>query len=201
MGSILINSDFTDFYDYLSSGNGVEYKRSKFGGGRGRELSLLRQQGIKTIETKPVSKFDSSAEKLLIYTDVNMHDKMGKVILRKAEADLMYHNKLASQLMENSWKTTYKLVYVGKRRFRLVLESYEPLGEEYVVSIEEMQSSYSMTMGKPIFSIDYINTDAGLLAIDLNSSENLGKLGIERFMKAEDVVGEIYNAMILYNLA
>lgn len=194
-----IISDFVDYYDVdWNSNDGIIYERVRKGMGRGRELKMLKELGIQTIEVKAVSEFDITNTHLVVYTNPLKHDYLGKKIVDYSAARLMYENNLASKFIEEANGITFKYLQVGTRRFRVYMKNDEPLElkKGRVIEIQEIQSSRGKQFrGNPIFSIDYINIGGEMVAIDFNEVQHLGELELERVIKKEEVTEEILKVL------
>lgn len=194
-----IVSDFVDYYDVdWNSNDGIIYERVRKGMGRGRELKMLKELGIQTIEVKAVSEFDITNTHLVVYTNPLKHDYLGKKIVDYSAARLMYENNLASKFIEEANGITFKYLQVGTRRFRVYMKNDEPLElkKGRVIEIQEIQSSRGKQFrGNPIFSIDYINIGGEMVAIDFNEVQHLGELELERVIKKEEVTEEILKVL------
>lgn len=197
-----IESDFTDYYDYLSVNDGYSYRyvrNYKDSLPKGKDLAELRRLGIATVQVGSVRELNSMYKQLVVYTDVTKHRGEGKVIMDSHEAILTYPTSLASPYIENGGITN-KFLQIGSRRFRVVLENVYPLKTGRVLSLDEIQPDYNYSVRLPIFSIDYISTAYGLIAVDFNTVQELKTLGIDRIMQPYEVVSEISKALSKYNI-
>lgn len=200
---IRIESDFKDFYDSLSEdtntvGTYFRYKKDMLSKGKG--LAELRRIGIKTIDTRAARDIVSTSNKLVVYTDPERHDGRGRVLMGYEEASMIYPNSLASEFYIEAEGITNKLLQVGSRRFRIILKDNEnSLGKGEVQHIDEITPGYNMLLSSPIFSIDYISTRNGMLAITYNNVERLADYDIQQIMSAEQVISEVYNALLKHN--
>ena len=188
-----IKSDFIDYYDYLSSSDSnVEYNRNTNNRLTILEgLSRLRGIGIATIETKAVRQIQS--EYLILHNEYN------STIMKKSEAELIYPNSLASECASNNL-TIYRLLQIGKRRFKVILKLTDSNINDYsMVSIEEIAPMYNIALGFPIYSIDYKITQNGLFAIRVNNIENLKSYDIDKIISPDEIMDLIYDAMMKYN--
>lgn len=198
-----IESDFKDFYDGLSTesnpvGTYLRYKKDIPSKGNG--LAELKRVGIKTIDTRAARDIVSASNKLVVYTDPERHDGRGRVLMGYEEASMIYPNSLASEFYDEAEGITNKLLQVGSRRFRVILKAKAgTLEKGEVEHIDEITPSYNMLIGIPIYSIDYISTKNGMLAITFNNVECLSDYGMEHIMSAEQVISEVYNALLKYN--
>lgn len=202
MDSICIKSDFTDYYDNLQDSNSIltynrylsECKQ------RGTALKYVRSLGLKTLEIKPVNKYISLDGNILVYTNPKLHNGEGKKIMTVDEAIQSYNNCIASKFYENATNTV-KFLQIGKRRFTLYFEKDNPfdLSNGKLVDIRESISEYNRLIGLPILSIDYIDVNGEMIATDFNEVENLEKLGLQEFLRPEDIIKEIKDSLIVYN--
>lgn len=205
VGGMLIQSDFTDYYDNLCQSTGyITYNRFyKNSEPRATALSRLRAMGIQTVTLKAVTDYNifSGFEKLVVYTNQIEHNSRGKEILTLQDAMTLCPNCAAIPFYEESDGVTLKMLQIGSRRFRLILKNDDPslLREGKLIDIQEIQSSISYSVGLPLYSIDYIQTREGLLAIDFNYVQRLDTIGIPQFIKPEEAYIEIRDALL--NLA
>lgn len=221
--SVRLTSDFKDFYDEelnkLCEINKHErqflFRREKSQTQhRALDLKFLRTSGIPTIDLKPVTSFQfmSPDTKILVYTQPELHNGLGKVVMDNLDAQTMYGNMPAREWIKHSETNgmTLKCLQVGLRRFKILLWNESPEGcieesgkglsdlkDKKVVSVEELPGGQIGISASPIYSIDYLPTDAGLLATDYNSIENLGNLGFERVMTPSEICKEIID---FYNI-
>ena len=202
---IKIESDFEDYYDFLSNENEDEvigvYRRYKCTEPRGKLLKCLRDKGIQTIELRAAREFGAEADKLVVYTNPTLHGSLGKMVMRRDEAKLMYSNNLAAKFYEEADGVTIKYLQIGSRRFRVTMRTWEPedLSGGIVEDIEELDRGYNYLIQEPIFSIDYISDGTKMIAIDFNKPQRLEGLGIIGVMTPEEVIEEIKKALIKYN--
>ena len=120
---ICIKSDFSDFYDTISSPNGIVYNRRLSDCiPRGSALKYLRSLGIKTLELKQVTNFSYLDDKLVVYTDPNKHNGGGKKICTYEDAVSMYPNFIASKYIKDQRGFTVKYLQVGKKRYNLTFK-------------------------------------------------------------------------------
>lgn len=201
-----VESDFKDYYDNLTvSKAAVTYRRFTSDNlPRDKVFRRLLGLNVKTVPFGQVKELAGQYTKLVVYTDITKHNREGKVVLQGSEALLLYPNKLASAYLDRVEAVTYKVLCIGKRMLRLVLEDESIDGKTVelpkgkVKNIEIVKYDFESLIREPIFSIDYIPTADGLVAVDFNSVENLGKLGINKVIDGEYVVKEVYEHLIKY---
>lgn len=200
---IKIESDFKDYYDVASAESnyiGV-YTRNKNRESRGKLLRWIREQGTKTIELKAAREYDDRVKELVIYTNPNLHDSLGKHVVSLNEARTLYANNLASPFYTEANGETLKFLQIGTRRFRVRLKSnnIRSLLEGEVIDIVELEASFNYSIMQPIFSIDYISNGKETVAIDFNKVQRLDKLGFERLISPEGVISEVKKVLVAYN--
>lgn len=204
MAGIKIASDFKDYYDIVSDENStITYNRflSKCAQ-RATALHNLQCMGTGTIEIKPVSSFLYSAGRIVVYTNPKLHGGQGKKIMTISEARQVYLNYTASQYFENC-PGFVKFLQVGKRRFIIDYKrtDNDDLAKSVITDINEISSEYNRIVALPIFSIDYISLNNGMVATDFNEVESLQKCGVDKLLTPEEVADEIKNSLIAYNKA
>lgn len=202
MSGLCIQSDFTDFYDILSDNNSIITYNRYIGNcmQRGSALKYLKRLGIKTLNIQQVNKFFRGDGPIVVYTDPKKHNGNGKVIMSVDEAMLYHENCVASSYYSNDG-LTIKYLQIGKRRFTLYFKKTDKysLNMGTLVDIRETTPEYNRLFGLPIFSIDYISNGKEMIATDFNQVENLGRLGINRFISSNDIIAEIKDALTIYN--
>ena len=203
-----LESDFKDYYDKCLLGSNeagvqVVYKRNKSDmPSKGKGLAILKRLGIPTLKleaTREMFCFDEHNKLVVVYTDPNKHDGTGRVLMRLSEAQLTYPNSLSTEFHSDVHQIN-KLLYVGSRRFTVILNTEGGLDRGKVVSISEINSMYNYMIGIPIFSIDYIPTSNGLLAMTLNTVERLEDYGLDKILSPEEVVEELSKSILEYKL-
>ena len=203
---INIESNFTDYYDIaMCKSSAITYSRYRNANAdRSDELLFLKQNGIKTVEFGPLSKFGPSTSMFVVYTNPSLHDFKGKKICTYREVVSQYSNYLLAEFLQSSQGYTVKYLQIGKRRFRVMM--YNPnfmtrLDEGSVIGIDELSNQYNYAIGKPIYSIDYISNGHEMVAIDFNDTQNLWTLGFQNYISAQEVCKEIGEALLAYNKA
>jgi hypothetical protein len=202
MVNLNIESDFKDFYDNLSNKKSiVTYHRFlKDSKQRGTALKYLRSIGIRTIEIKQVNQFMISDSPIVVYTDPKGHNGKGKVLMDVSEALRSYENYMASKYLDYSSGVTLKFLQIGKRRFQIQFDKVgKSLDIGRITHINEITPEYNRLIGLPIFSIDYVSNGEYMVATDFNEVENLERIGLDKFISAEEVLNEIREALIIYS--
>lgn len=195
MIGVKIESDFLDYYDYLSSNrtNSLVYKRHLSDLlSKDRAIGILKRLKLKTITIGAVKDIAYLADNLVVYTDIKSGSKR---LMASKDALLIYPNYLASIFYEESDGITYKILQIGDRRFRIILKGDINTEVKVIESIEEIFGVYHRNIRNPIFSIDFIPTNSGLLALDINNVEVLKNLGMYNILTAEEVISQIYRAL------
>lgn len=198
-----LESDYKDYYDSAfykaenNEGADIVYSRMKsHEPSKGKGLARLRKFGIQTIQLNATREINN-VSKVIVYTDTNKKG-CGAVVMSLNDAKIMYPNSLASEFYEGV-DEIYKLLYIGKRRFAITIKKDANTSKGQITSIKEINSMFNKAIAEPIFSIDYIETSVGLLAVRLNTAEKLEDYGIQNYMTPEEVVDEIWQALKAYN--
>lgn len=193
---ISIQSDFEDYYDnaFYKGNNPIGvYRRNKSDLiVIPKGLSFLRGMGINTVRVRPVRELRPKSGKVIVYTGAS-YGKHSKVVMDYRNASMLYPSIPASEFIENTDGVITKILQIGKRRFKILINN-----EGNVEHIVELGKVSEQLVRLPIYSIDYISTDKGLVATAFNNIEDLSKFS--RIMAPYEVVREIYEAMIRYNM-
>ena len=203
IGLFRLESDFDDFYDDISDDNSkIVYYRIRENISRVDDLNFLKSLGIKTVNFGPFKKFGQDTKQFVVYTNQFLHDSLGKHIYTFDEVSIQYNTSLLAEFIENTQGYTIKYLQIGERRFRLVF--YNPdflhtLNEGQLIAFDELPKQYNYAIGLPIYSIDYVSTSSEMVAIDFNRVQKLDKIGVDKYIAAEDVATEVKNALIAYN--
>lgn len=200
-------SDFTDYYDtaLINSDECIEYRRIvRETPSRWKELKMIADgMGIKTIPIEIVGDtYGTGNEWVVVYLNENGHGRESKTLLRKSEAAIGYPYKMCSKYHIEANNITFKFLQVGKRRFNLTLKNENGLAlfdEGRVIDVKELIPGYNYILKEPIFSIDYIMTTDGEIAVDFDRYPNLSKLNFMYTMNGEEVAREIVEAIQHYS--
>lgn len=202
MSTIEIKSDFEDYYDSLSNAQSIiKYRRflseSKQ---RGTALKILRSMGIKTIDIKPVNQYSAWDGLIVVYTNPKGHNGTGKKIMTVDDAMMSYSQCAASKYYSvlDMWT---KFLQIGNRRFTIYFkkDSEISLNMGSIIEVKETKGGYNPLIGLPIFSIDYITNGVEVIATDFNEVQDLRSIGMDRYLKGQEVVDQIADALVAYN--
>lgn len=196
---VKIISDFVDYYDYLADDSSrVVYKRMLSDNPTlVNALQTLRILGVKTIEIGTVRKLAFKEPKLIVYYD----NKLGLsgTIVDSRNALLICPNYLASKLYDGyEISSLYRYLQIGKMRYCIKYSGNEE--STIVEHIKELKPSYNKSITHPIFSIDYIATNEGMLAINFSINQKLVDTGIEAVLSTETIMNELYQRIRLNNI-
>ncbi len=189
---VKIESDFTDYYDYLSSNktNSRVYRRlSTDLIGKDKAIGLLKRSKLKTAYTGAVKDIAHISKQLIVYKDAK---RRVRSLMESDEAVLVYPNYYASVFYDESDGIVCKILQIGDRRFRVITKRDIISGMKSVVSVEEIFGIHRKSISYPIFSIDFIPTKDGLLAVGINNVEMLWGLGMDNVISAEEIIRQIY---------
>lgn len=186
---VKVESDFTDFYDSLSEDkSSVVYRRMKSDSiSKNEAIRKLKNVGTDTVLTGAVKEIAHLGENLIIYT--NDKNRKEKIVMESDYAVMMYPNYYSSILYKVEDKHIYSLVHIGMRRFQVMRNNKE------VTSIKEIEPIINRALNYPIFSIDYIITKKGMVATGYNNILNLGEIGMQEVITAQEVIDEIYKSI------
>lgn len=189
---IKLVSDFDDYYDLGFCEDGIEYRRLlSERQGRGKLLTFLKSHGYPVIEFGQVSNMVDKAEKLVVYLN-NGHGPSSKIVCNSSDAFMAYRNYLCTVYSEGTNGFSMKVVQVGSRRFRVMMQNESGrLEHGKVKSIEELPKELNKSINIPIFSIDYIPFGASLVATDFNEVQNLKDIGLDSILTPDDVLREV----------
>jgi hypothetical protein len=113
---------------------------------------------------------------------------------------MLYSNRLATEYFECNKEITYKILNIGKRRFRCILKNRESLVETEIIQLDELPGGYNHSLALPIYSLDYVKSNSGeMLVVDFNTIQRLDYLDMERVITPDEIMKEIYGALIAYN--
>lgn len=202
--NLYINSDFKDYYDKAGAnkpdGN-IEYNRlMRDVPGKVKEIRKIHDFGNQTIKIEPINKISSDVKKVIVYNDIKGHRGNGKTVMSLSDANILYPNKLGTEFFEGNESTTFKILTIGKRRFRCIIKNVDYLTEKEVISIDELKEGYNYQIALPIYSIDYVKNHCNQMIIaDFNTIQRLDYLGLDKYMEPQEVVDEVYKALITYN--
>lgn len=196
-----ILSDFEDYYDNQSNNNGTIIYNRNFGESLSKAgaLKYIRSLGIPTIETQAVKEIAPGVKRIVVYMDPKAHEGKGKQVMKRSDALSYYGNYLASPYIESTNGLYIKMLQIGTRRFKLLLQHTNDgdLTTGRVLDIQELEPQLSSIV-YPIFSIDYIPYNGMSVATDFNQVQKLVGLGIESILKPEDVVLEIEKTLKIF---
>ena len=201
---IQINTDFQDYYDHLGNREDPLFVYNRYYGQsmpRGEALNFMRDKGIKTVDIGLARDFIYMYNKVVVYTDVMAHQFKGKQIMSTREAMEMYPAYLTTPYYETTNGVTIKFIQVGRRRFNITLKKYvDSVEEGEIIKLDEATPMYNHDIRKPIYSIDYIFDGEGMVCIDFNEVQKLEGYGIENIMTPQEVMDEIKDAILAYNI-
>lgn len=198
---MILTSDFEEYYDkeILNYGGikDVEFVRmSNMNFSKKQQLELLEKIGYSIINIMPLRQMFTDG-KILVYTNPDLHNGMGKSIMSLSDALVMYRNSLCTELFDHS--TTYKILQVGFDCFSLEIEN-EDLKEARLKSCILLGNGLPGLVNNkyPMYSIDFVQDNNGkLLACDLDVAVKLSHIeGLSECIKAEYVAEKLYRYLI-----
>ena len=202
--NIKLVSDFTDYYDHLFSGTGdcLTYTRKLSDcASKISDMKFLKSLGVPVIDIVPTSYADDDA-KVVVYSDLTKHGS-GKSIQIGGTAKSDYSHSFCSLFHPESSGVTVKYLQIGSLQLSLtfVNDDYmRTVSTGKLLEYRQLQSCFNSIIKLPIFSIDYINCNGVMTAIDFNQAENLKQLGVDRLVKPELVYSEVKKALEYYKI-
>lgn len=202
MGKLIIESDFSDYYDTASkdldySCNDLIYRRmAKESEQINKSLSKLATLSVKVADMRQVKDFIIDKPKdLVVYLNPKSHSIEDRTVCGFYDAYEMYPDSFAMPFIENV-RTLTKFVQIGYKRLRMVYE-YDSLklACTRLISITELTPYMNFEIADSVFSIDYLEVDGKLTAVDYNGVQNLSKLGIQNYIQPYEICGELVRAL------
>lgn len=197
------DSIFRDFYDNeFNNKSKLIYNRvRKLFKNRMEELSFLESKHIKTVNFGSLYSVGIH-DRYVVYTDITSHNFEGKRIENYSTVVNIYSNFLLSEFLDESQGYMIKYLQVGRRRFRILYynERYNNLlVNGKMIDVQELEASYNDNIALPIYSIDFVSKGMEMIAVDFNEIENLSKIGADKFLSSEEVIEELYKAILRYS--
>ena len=197
------DSIFRDFYDNeFNNKSKLIYNRvRKLFKNRMEELSFLESKHIKTVNFGSLYSVGIH-DRYVVYTDITRHNFEGKRIENYSTVVNIYSNFLLSEFLDESQGYMIKYLQVGRRRFRILYynERYNNLlANGKMIDVQELEASYNDNIALPIYSIDFVSKGMEMIAVDFNEIENLSKIGADKFLSSEEVIEELYKAILRYS--
>jgi hypothetical protein len=142
---------------------------------------------------------------VVVYLDSTEAD-VDKVMLPIDEAFVEHPDKFASDYIEGDMGAgiAYKLLQIGKRQFALKFSSVDEWRSnsgEFVANVlmESPTHAYLDAIRYPLWSIDYIATDQGPIAIDFDIAPKLTGIDFLEFISDEEIAEEIQEALAYFS--
>lgn len=200
MLSVGLQSKFKDYYDdEFEKEYNIAYDRN-YRLPRVNGLKLIALTGAKTVDICPVCDAPYSWNEVVVYINPSLHNGLGKMVLPLEVARERYRNYLCVPYYRESAFVTRKYLQVGKCRFEFEVKHTSEVDSGSVVSCKRLADAYNIYIGMPIFSIDYLIIDGGLVALELNDVQNLKNLKMDRILSGAEVKWLILDSMKEYNM-
>lgn len=202
--NVKLVSDFTDYYDHLFLGTDAELvytRKTSDCASKISDMKFLRSLGVPVIDIIPTSYADDN-DNVVVYSDLTKHGS-GKSIQLGGTAKMDYSHSFCSIFHPESSGITVKYLQIGSLQLSLtfVNDDYmRTVSTGKLLEYRQLQSCFNSMIKLPIFSIDYINCNGVMTAIDFNQAENLKQLGIDRLVKPETVYSEVKKALEYYKI-
>lgn len=209
---LVLASDYTEAYDFEFKKTGTRFDRYKKSHLTREEcFFLLTNCGFKTPHHGLVEDlvpflfefYSTENLKLIVYLNNYYHTRSSIVVLDAKKAFNLYKDKYSSEFIkcDEEKATTYTYLKIGRLDFGIVytandnsLFSNELNNSTIKVACSGEGTGYHPKIKFPIFSIDYINNNNQLYAIDFNISPSITETKIQVFLSPQEIYKEIARA-------
>lgn len=206
---IRLISDFIDVYDpwFDQNPNLPIFRRVvKDGIGRPAQLSLMALFGLPVPPHGPVwALADCRCSHLVLYKDVHAHWGEGMILLPKDEALIKWPEFYASGYIEptEGKAVSYRYISIGGVEFWLKCRSTDAwrsncgrVDVQLLFREEWPKLTFEIPQFAPLFALDFVLSDSGLVAVDYDSAPLIRGTGIEKYMRPEAIAAAIKDAFI-----
>jgi hypothetical protein len=196
--SLKLVSDYHDYFDFAFDREGelfIRYSRDMLN--REDAFRLMRLAGVSTVANGYVKDLLKvfNKEAFVIYLDDKAHAANGKIVVRGEERQ-MFKDYYAS-IVYGKPSVSYRYLNIGNRQWKLEYKSdhefFSNCGDVEITLIEEILYDTLKVpfplKGRNFWAIDFVANDlAGELAVDYNTSPQIGKTPIENILTPTEVV-------------
>lgn len=191
-------SDFRDYFDFAFDRDGDLFIRySKDILNREDAFRLMRLAGISTVANGYVKDLLKvfTKEPYVIYLDDKAHAANGKIIARGEERAMF--NDFYASVVYGKPAISYRVLNIGNRQWKLEYKSnhefFSNRGDVEITLLHEITTTYDKIpaplKGRNFWAVDFVtNSLAGELAVDYNTSPQIGKTPIEDILSPTQVV-------------
>lgn len=195
---VKLKSDFHDFYDiwFDSEADFVFERFTTSGLSRGAMLNFLKNSGVNVIRFGTCEEMYSlGCEDVVVYTDTHLHRGEGKVLMSASNAKMSMPNYLCSEYIGIKRGISIRHLQLGEYYFTLEYKSKDDwrsnCGYDVDIRILNAGFGYHNTIKAPIFAIDFVHSENGLLAVDYNIAPGCGWTGINELVSAKEIADSI----------
>lgn len=206
MGTLKINSNFTDYYDSTANSYNVPSfsdkcydRQANLYKNRAQSIKFLKAIGVNAIDIIPVSKLGIYDGDVVVYVDPTLHHGQGKIVVSSNIALRDFYNCMCTKYYPDV-SSVHKVLQIGEKRYNIqfnkkTVNGLEDFSHGEICDIRELKPAYMKNIRLPMFSIDYIDTQTDTLATDFNEVEKLHNLNFDTILKSEDVITELLKAL------
>lgn len=196
---VKLKSDFMDFYD-LWFDREAEYtlqRLTKSGMSRDQMFKFLTEHNVPTVQygTPQELKSNGFQGRVVVYTDLNAHRGDGKLLMTVNDALLSMPNYLCSRYSSTVPGLSIRHLQLGEYWFKLRYTSVDDwrsnCGSDVDILLLDVGIGYHSTIRAPVFAIDFVQANDGLLAVDYNIAPGCAYTGIEQFVKPKEIADSI----------
>lgn len=199
MSCVILESDFDDYYDTELKAFDSQLKfirSSKENMSKANALKFLRSLGYETIKLGPMDNY-SDNELVIVYSNPELHNGLGKQALTVDSAKIMYGNKPCAKCYNSS--RTYKILQIGYSCYSLEIEN-DGLKESKLLKCIMIGKGFPgcIDMKYPMYSIDFVRNEKNdMIACDFDACVRLGHIeGIEESLPADMIVKELHKYLV-----
>jgi len=205
-------SNFIDYYDHWFDIDNEQrfYRITTDGMNRGQMFGFMRQHKLTPPLYGIVSHLKNACyleleDKVVVYTNENVHCGEGKLLMTLEEAYQQYPNCLCTQYLNTEkvfgYAVSYRHLQIGYKAFWLRYTSFTDwrsnCGDGDIDLIEERDI---ISINKPLFAIDFVKYNNNYYAIDFNIAPGIKGTGVEKIIPAKQVVELIKEQFEINNL-
>lgn len=198
---MILKSDFRDYYDFAFSGRGPVLRRmTTEGPDKPEQFRLLAAAGYRVPEHGALESLQWwIGAKYVVYDDIAAHCGNGKRLIDLRDWPLRDMRKFAARFVgTGGFPESVRRLQIGRRVFAVNYisdDSWRSNCGDVTCHVAGEFDPYPPTgplPACPLFAIDLVLGDDGeYTAVDLNVAPGVRGIGLERFLKPFDVVGEI----------
>ena len=191
-------SDFRDFYDiwFDRDAKFVFERITTSGLSRGAMLNFLKNSKVRTVRFGTCEEmYMTGCKDVVVYTDTHSHRGENKVLMSASNANMSMPNYLCSEYIGFEKGVSIRHLQLGEYWFKLQYKSKDDwrsnCGTDVDIEMLNTGFGYHETIKAPIFAIDFVKSEQGLLAVDYNIAPGCGWTGVNEIVSAKEIADSI----------